>query len=90
VGIRLSGKQLVYSLVSVFDEIVPIPVPFFLFRSAASTSHGVISGTSVVSVWIMALCPQLGVEFLYLFFVLIFIMDFSILLVQECDQFVLS
>ena len=35
---------------------LPVPVPFFISHSAASTSHGVIPGTSFGSMWIMVLC----------------------------------
>ena len=59
VGIRLSDKHLVYSLASVFGMVsspvfnvsmftwsLPVAVPFFS-RSAASTSHDVISSGTV-------------------------------------------
>ena len=59
VGIRISDKHLVYSLPSVFEVVsspafnvsmliwsLPVAVPFFISRCAASTSHDVISGTS--------------------------------------------
>ena len=69
-GIRLSEKHLFYSLASVFEMVyypafnvsmfilwsLPVAVAFFISRSAASTSHDVISGTSFGSVWIMVLC----------------------------------
>ena len=67
VGIRLS-KHLVHSLAvfkmvsspafngSMFVWSSPVAVPFFISRSAASTSHDVISGTSFGSMWIMVLC----------------------------------
>ena len=67
-GIRLSEKHLGYSLASVFEMVsspafnvsmfiwsLPVAVPFFISRSAASTSHIAISGTSFGSVWIMVL-----------------------------------
>ena len=70
--IRLSDKHLVYNLASVFEMVfspafnvsmfvwsLSIGVPFFIFRSAASTSHDVISGTSFGSVWIMVFCSLL-------------------------------
>ena len=66
--IRNSDKHLVYSLACVFEMVsspafnvsmliwsLPAAVPFFISRSAASTSHGVISGISFGSVWIMVL-----------------------------------
>ena len=73
VGIRLSGKHLVYSLENVFERVsfpafnvsmfiwlLPVAVPFFIYyRCAASTSHDVISGTSFGSVWTMATCSLL-------------------------------
>ena len=34
---------------------LPVAAPFFISRSAASTFHDVISGTSFGSVWIMVL-----------------------------------
>ena len=56
VGIPLSDKHLVYSLASVFEMVFPpacnvsmfiwsllFAAPFFISRSAASTSHDVIS-----------------------------------------------
>ena len=68
VGIRLSDKHLVYSLASVFEMVfspafnvsmfiwsLPVAVPFFISRSTASTSHGIICGTSFGSVWIVVL-----------------------------------
>ena len=67
---------------------------FFIFRSASSTSHDVIAGTSFGSVWIMVLCSlsytYLGVEFLYSCYDHILIMDFSTLLGHEYDQSVLA
>ena len=55
-GIRLSVKHLVYSLASVFEMLfspafmfirsLPVAVPFFISRNAASTSHDIISDTS--------------------------------------------
>ena len=67
-GIRLSDKHLVYNFASVFEIVsslavnvsmfiwsLPVAVPFFVYRNAASTSHDVTSGTSVGSVWIMVL-----------------------------------
>ena len=58
-GIRLSEKHLVYSLASVFEMVyspdfnvymflwsLHVAVPFFISRSAASTSYDVISDTS--------------------------------------------
>ena len=67
-GIRLSDKHLVYSLAGVFEMVyspafnvsmliwsLSIAVPFFISRSAASTSHDAIFGTSFESVWIMVL-----------------------------------
>ena len=69
VGIRLSDKHLVYNLASVFEMVsspasnvsifilsLPVAVPFFISRSAASTSHDVISGTCFGSVWIVVFC----------------------------------
>ena len=69
VGIRLSNNHLVYCLASVFEMVsspafnvsmfiwsLPVAVPFFISRRAASTSHDVIFGTSFGSVWIMVLC----------------------------------
>ena len=63
VTIRLSEKHLAYSLASVFEMVsspafnvsmfiwsLLVAVPFFMARSAASTSHDVISGTSFRSV----------------------------------------
>ena len=62
VGIRFSNKHLVYNLASVFEMIfsafnvsmliwsLPVVVPFFISRSATSTSQDIISGTSWVSV----------------------------------------
>ena len=60
-GIRLSDKHLVYSLASVFEMVsapafnvsmfiwsLPVAVTFSISRSAASTSHDVISGTSLL------------------------------------------
>ena len=78
--------------VSMFIWSFPIAATFFTSRSAASTSRDVISGTSFGSVWIMVRCSvlQLGVEFLYSFYDLILIMDFSTLLVYEYDQSVLA
>ena len=65
VGIRLSDKHLVYSLAGVFEIVsspafsvsmfiwsLPVSVPLFISRSAASTSHDVISGTYFGSVWL--------------------------------------
>ena len=59
VGINLSDKHLVYIIASVFVVAsspafnismfiwsLPVAVPFFIFRSAASTYHDVISGAS--------------------------------------------
>ena len=67
-GIRLSDRHLMYSLACV-TELVSSPscnvsmfiwlyidVPFFISRCAASTFHGVMSGTYFVSVRIMVLC----------------------------------
>ena len=61
-GIRFSDKLLMYSLASVFEMVsspafnvsmfiwpLPVAVPFFKSRSAASTSHDVMSGTSLGS-----------------------------------------
>ena len=69
VGIRLSEKHFVYSLASVFEMIsspafnvsmfiwsLPVALPLFKSRSAASTTHDVISGTSYGSVWMMVRC----------------------------------
>ena len=69
VDIRLSDKHLVYSLANVFEMVsspvfnvstdirsLPVAVPFFISRNAASTSHDVISVTSFGAVWIMVLC----------------------------------
>ena len=67
VGIRFSDKHLVYSLASVFEMVSSpafnvsmfmwlLSVLIFISRSAASTSHDVISGTSFESVWIVILC----------------------------------
>ena len=66
-GIRRSDKHLAYNLESVFEMVsspalnvsmfiwsLPVAVP--ISRSAASTSHDVISGTSFWSMWIMVLC----------------------------------
>ena len=44
--------------VSMFIWSLPVVVPCFVSRSAASTSHDIISGTSFVSVWIMVLCSM--------------------------------
>ena len=70
-GIRLSDKHyiLVYSLASVFEMVSSLgfnvsmfiwslsaAVPFYISRSAASTSHDVVAGTYVGSTWIMVLC----------------------------------
>ena len=65
----LSDKRLVYSLASVFEMVsspafnvsmfiwsLPVAVPFFISRTAATTSHDVISGTPHGSTWIMVLC----------------------------------
>ena len=67
-GIRLSDKQLVYSLASVFEMVsspafnvsifilsLPVVVTFFIFHCFASTSRDVIAGTYFGSVLIMAL-----------------------------------
>ena len=69
VGIRLCYKHLVYSLASVFEMVstpafnvsmfiwsLSVAVPFFIYRSAASISHDVISGTSFRSVCIIVFC----------------------------------
>ena len=69
VDIRFSDKHLVYSLASIYEVesspafnvsmfiwSLPVAVPFFISRSAASTSHDVTSGTSFGSVWIKVLC----------------------------------
>ena len=69
VGIRFSDKYLVYRFASIFEMVssfafnismfiwsLPVAIPFFISRNAASTSHDVISGTSCVSVWIKVLC----------------------------------
>ena len=67
--LRLSDKHLVWSLASVFEMIsslafnvsmfilwsLIVAVPFFVSRSAASTSHDVFCGTYFGSVWIMVL-----------------------------------
>ena len=42
--------------VSMFIWSLHVAVPFFVFRSAASTSHGVIWGTSFGSLWITVHC----------------------------------
>ena len=68
VGIRLSDKHLVYSFarffqmvfhpalnVSMFIWSLSVPVPIFISHSAASTSHDIISGTSLGSVWVVVL-----------------------------------
>ena len=68
-GIRLSDKHLVCSLASVFEMVsspafnvsmftwsLPVAVPFFISRSAASTSHDITSSTSLGSVCIMVFC----------------------------------
>ena len=65
VGIRLSDMHFVYSLakalamvsspafnVSMLTWLFPIAFPFFIFFSAASTSH-VVTGTSLVPVRIV-------------------------------------
>ena len=58
-GIRLSDMHLVYSLANVFDMVyspgfnvsmfsiwlLPVAVPYVIFRSGASSSNDVISGT---------------------------------------------
>ena len=59
-GIRLSDKNLMYCLANVFEMAsspafkvsmsLPVAVPFFISRSAASTFYDVISGTSFESV----------------------------------------
>ena len=94
-GIRLSDKYLTYSLASVFEMVsspafnvsmfvwsLPVAVPFFISRSAGSTSHDVIFGTSLGSVWIMVLCHIARCRIL-IFYDHILIMDFSTLLVKE-------
>ena len=66
---HLSDKHLVHSLVSVFEMVyfpafnvsmfkwsLPVTVPFLIYGSAASTSHDVIFGTFVGSLWIMVFC----------------------------------
>ena len=71
-SIRLSDKQLVYSLASVFEMVsshafnvsmcissLPVVVPFFTSRIAASTSRDVISGTTFGLVCIMVLSSLL-------------------------------
>ena len=63
VGNHLSDKHLVYRIASVIETVpspafnvsmfiwsLPVAVPFFISRSAASTSHYGISGTSFGSV----------------------------------------
>ena len=70
VVIQLSGKYLVYSLASVFEMVsspafnvsmfmwsLPVAVPFFISRSAASISHDIISFWSL---WIkvIATCTK--------------------------------
>ena len=68
VGIRFSDKHLSVQLSKLFEIVsspafnvsmfiwsLPVAVPSFLSRSAASTSHGVIFGTSFGSVWNMVL-----------------------------------
>ena len=68
-NIRLSNKHLVYNLANFFDMVsspignvsmcvwsLPVAVPLFIYRSAASTSRDDISGTSFGSVFIMVLC----------------------------------
>ena len=63
VGTRLSDKHFVYTLASVFQMVLfsafnvsmfiwslPISVQLFLSRRASSTTHDVISGTSVGTV----------------------------------------
>ena len=60
VCIRLSDKHSVYSLASIFEMVsspafnvsmfmwlLPVAIPFFISRSAVSTSHDVFSGTSL-------------------------------------------
>ena len=44
------------SNVSMFIYSLPAAVPFLTCRSANSVYHGVISGTSFGSVWIVVLC----------------------------------
>ena len=69
VGIRLSDKQLVYNLASVFQMVpfpaftvlmfiwlLPVAALFVIPRSAASTSYDAISGISFGLVWIKILC----------------------------------
>ena len=58
-----------------------VAISLFIFLSAASTSRSVISGTSFGSVWIMVLYSLviLGVGFLYSFYDVILIIDFSTL-----------
>ena len=78
-----------YNLASVFEIVCSpafsvsmfiwiVAVTFFMSRSAASTSHDVISGISFVSVMVMVLCSLLYCFSLNDF---ILIMDFSTLLV---------
>ena len=66
--VRISDKHLLYSLANVFEVVsspafnvsmfiwnLPVADQLFISRSAASTSHDVISGTSVGPVWITVL-----------------------------------
>ena len=68
-SIRFSNNHLVYNLTSVIEMVyspafnvtmftwsMPVAIPFFISRNAASTSHDVISGTSFDPVGIMVLC----------------------------------
>ena len=71
--------------VSIYIWSLPVAVLFFISRSAASTSHDV-----TVDYGTLFTVVYLGVEFLYLFYDLILIMDFSSLLVQECDHSLLA
>ena len=98
VGIRFSDKHLVYSLASVFEMVSSpafnvsmfmwlLSVLIFISRSAASTSHDVISGTSFESVWIVILCSlsYCSVSNSSIRSMILLIMAFSTLLVWECD-----
>jgi len=66
-GIHLSDKDLVYSLASVFEMVssppvsmfiwsLPVDVPFFIVRSAASTNRDAVFGTYYRSMWFVVLC----------------------------------
>ena len=72
-------------------KIIPKNMTRLSDCSAASTSHDVVFGSSLGSKWIMVLCSlSYSVECFYSFYDLMLVIDFSTLLVQECDQSVLT